>query len=244
MKLNGILGVTVNAAMNRRVKKGIALSSLLFICIPFCAAEITFSPGIGGTVHTVQSFFEIQNAEDPEHSVVSEKAVTYTIPVPSSGLDIHFTHESSGFTLSVINNIGFPITLFKKGGFGNETQRVIGFILDEQVLFGYTYGVKQPFSIHFGIGPGAVLGHFWTLQNVQISENVYYTVTPIALHLGVQYLFTQHVGIAIGIHDMLGVSGIFLSDKSSNSSAEKRKVTGTVGLGNTFTLRIAATLRF
>lgn len=224
------------------MKKRIALWFLLFVFIPLSAAEISFSPGVGFSLYTVRSFFEIETTEKPERPMLSQKAVTYIIPVPSIGLDIHFTHESSGFTFSIINNVGLPITLFKKGGFGNDKQHIEGSIFDGQILFGYTYGVQQPFSIHCGIGPGAALGHFWARRNEQILENVYYALTPVALHLGLQKLFTQHVGITIGIHEMLIFSGIF-SSKRSYPAVERSTVNGTVGLGNTCTLRIAATFR-
>lgn len=243
MKLENSFCFTADVTMTHVTKKGIALVSLLFACVSLSAAEITFSPGIGGTVHTIQSFFEIENAGYSEDSMFSQKAVTYIIPVPSTGIDIHFTHETSGFTFSIINNIGSSITLFKKGGFGDEKHYITGSIVDEQLLFGYTYGVKQPFSIHCGIGPGFAAGYFRPWKNEKPVESFYYAVSPLALHIGLQYLFTQHIGITVGIHDMLSFSGIFLTHKSSSSAIIRDKTTGTVGLGNTFTLRVAVSFR-
>ena len=241
MKLgNSFCSFTKFATMTHAAKKSAALAFLLFIGISLSAAEITFSPGVGGTVHTVRSFFEVENIG--ESDAFSQKAVTYIIPVPSTGIDMHFTHETSGFTFSIINNIGRPITLFKQGGFGNEKQYTIGSIVDGQILFGYTYGVKQPFSIHCGIGPGVAAGSFRPWKNKTIGTTFYYAVSPVALHIGLQYLFTQHIGITASIHDMLSFSGIFITHKSSNPS-EKDKITGTFGLGNTFTLRLAVSFR-
>ena len=84
---------------------------------------------------------------------------------------MHFIHENSGFTFSLINNAALPVGIYKSGGFGAESMKVHGFIWDGQMLFGYTYGIKQPFSIHAGIGPGLALGRFWTRLNGQGLEN-------------------------------------------------------------------------
>lgn len=215
------------------------------LCIVVCAvnsfaAEIVFSPGIGFSAYTVRSYELIRTGEKVE---LSDKAVAYTIPAPSMGLDMHFIHEKSGFTFSLINNAAFPITMYKRGGFGNETIKTKGFIWDGQMLFGYTFGVKQPFSIHAGIGPGLALGRFWTHLNKQRLENFYHAWTPIALHLGFQYIFTKHCGITVGLHDMISFSGLLLSKEKPNIADDNNKVGGTVGFGNVFTLRVAATFR-
>ena len=241
MKLENISYYTESSTTPIVTKKSILSLLLLFVVISLAAAEITFSPGIGGTVYTVHSFVEIENMEDPDASTVSEKAVTYIMPVPSTGIDVHFTHESSGFTFSIINNIGCPITIFKRGSFGNEQQYVIGSFADEQILFGYTYGVKQPLSIHCGIGAGTAIGHFSRWKRTENVSTFYYAVSPLALHIGLQYLFTQHVGITASIHDMLSFSGIFFTHKDSNPNLDK--ITGAFGLGNTFTLRLAVSFR-
>ncbi|NVP25661.1 DUF2715 domain-containing protein [Treponema phagedenis] len=68
--------------------------------------------------------------------------------MPSFGLDAHFTNENSGFTFSLGNNLGVPITLYRKGGFGDESRKALGFAWDGQMLFGYTYGVKKRFCIN------------------------------------------------------------------------------------------------
>jgi len=216
-----------------------------FLCIIVCAvnsfaAEIVFSPGIGFSAYTVRSNELIITGENLE---LSDKAATYTIPAPSMGLDMHFIHEKSGFTFSLINNAAFPIAMYKKGGFGNDSMKTKGFIWDGQMLFGYTFGVKKPFSIHAGIGPGLALGRFWTHLNEQRFENFYYAWSPIALHIGVQYIFTKHFGINIGLHDMISFSGLLRSMEKTNIAADKNKVGGTVGFGNVFTLRIAAAFR-
>lgn len=241
MKCKQFFNFTANNAICNGIKKSIVLISLLFVCIPLSAAEITFSPGMGLSVYTIQSPVEIENTGDPANPVFSQKAVLYTLPVPSINLSIHFTHENSGFTFSIINNVGAPITLFKRGGFGNDQLRVItGSIFDGQLLFGYTYGVQQPFSIHCGVGPGVALGRFWTLKNKQKLENSYYAWTPIAVHLGFQYIFTQHVGITIDLHDMFSLSSTFSSTMGSMLGKKSIKADG---FGNVFTFRLAVSFR-
>ncbi|MGF7108312.1 DUF2715 domain-containing protein [Treponema pedis] len=219
--------------------------SVFFLClivyaVNSFAAEVVFSPGIGFSVYTVRSHEVIIKGKNLE---LSDKPVTYTIPTPSIGLDMHFIHEKNGFTFSLINNAAFPISMYKRGGFGNGSMKTKGFIWDGQMLFGYTYGVKQPFSIHAGIGPGVALGQFWTHLNNQQLENFYHAWTPIALHLGVQYIFTKHFGITVGLHDMISFSGLLRSIEKPNIADGNNKVGGTVGFGNVFTLRIAATFR-
>ena len=66
--------------MTHAAKKSAALAFLLFIGISLSAAEITLSPGVGATVHTVRSFFEVENIGESDE--FSQKAVTYIIPVP------------------------------------------------------------------------------------------------------------------------------------------------------------------
>ena len=217
----------------------------LFLCILIgavnsFAAEIIFSPGIGFSSYTVRSYEVIISGGTPKPS---DKAATYTIFAPAVGLDMHFIHENSGFTFSLINNAALPVGIYKSGGFGAESMKVRGFIWDGQMLFGYTYGIKQPFSIHAGIGPGLALGRFWTRSNGQGLENFYHAWTPIALHIGFQYIFTEHIGINIGLHDMISFSGLLRSMEKSNIADDNNKVGSTFGFGNVFTLRIAAAFR-
>lgn len=133
--------------------------------------------------------------------------------------------------------------MYKRGGFNDASMKVQGFIWDGQMLFGYTYGIKQPFSIHAGIGPGLALGRFWRLVNAQRLENVYHAWTPIALHIGIQYIFTKHLGINIGLHDMMSFSGLLFSTEKPNIADKNNKIGGAVGFGNVFTFRIAAAFR-
>jgi len=216
-----------------------------FLCIIICAvtgfaAEIVFSPGAGFSAYTVRSYELIMTGKNLE---LSDKAVTYTIPAPSIGLDMHFIHEKNGFTFSLINNAALPLIMYKKGGFGDERMKIKGFIWDGQMLAGYTFGVTRPFSLHAGIGPGLALGRFWTQQNDLHLENFYYAWTPIALHLGVQYIFTKHFGINIGLHDMISFSGLLRSKEKPNIADDNNKIGGSVGFGNVFTVRIAAAFR-
>ena len=204
------------------------------------AAEIIFSPGIGFSAYTVRSNELIMTRENLKFS---DKVATYTIPAPSMGLDMHFIHEKSGFTFSLINNAAFPIAMYKRGGFGNATMKTRGFIWDGQMLFGYTFGVKKPFSIHASIGSGFALGRFFTHSNEQQLENFYHAWTPIAVHLGIQYIFTKHFGITVGLHDMISFSGLLFSKEKPNIADDNNKVGGAVGLGNVFTLRVAAAFR-
>lgn len=218
---------------------------LFLFCIMLCAshsfaAELVFSPGAGFSAYTVHSL-EVISGRTVE---VSDKAATYTILAPSVGLDMHVIHETSGFTFSLIHNAAIPITLDKKGGFGDASMNVKGFMWDGQTLFGYTFGVKKPFSIHAGIGLGGALGYFHTHTNAEPLINLYHAWTPIALHLSFQYIFTKHFGIAIGLHDMVSFSGLVRSKAKLDDAGANDKVSGIVGLGNVFTARIAASFRF
>ena len=204
------------------------------------AAEIIFSPGIGFSAYTVRSYEVTITGENLK---ISDKAAIHTIFAPAVGLDMHFILENSGFTFSLINNAALPVGIYKSGGFGAESMNAHGFIWDGQMLFGYTYGIKQPFSIHAGIGPGLALGKFWTRLNERGLENFYHAWTPIALHIGFQYIFTKHVGINIGLHDMIGFSGLLRSMEKTNIADDNNRVGVTVGIGNVFTLRIAAAFR-
>lgn len=226
------------------MKKALFFVYIFFvICIPLFSAEIIISPNAGASVYTVHGSSEILDSGRPEHSVLSKRAVTYTMAVPSIGLDMHFIHERNGFTFSVINNAGFPVALFKQGGFGNDKRRIAGFIWDGQALFGYTYGVKQPLSIRFGIGPGLALGRFLTIRNTQRLENFYHAWTLTALHFSMQYVFTRHIGISFGIYDMLGFSGLMLGN-TANLADDNARIDGAVGLGNVFTLKLGIVFRF
>lgn len=227
------------------MKKALFFVYIFFvICIPLFSAEIIISPNAGASVYTVHGSSEILDSGRPEHSVLSKRAVTYTMPVPSIGLDMHFTHEGNGFTFSLINNAGLLMTFYKKGGFGDDKRDIIGFIWDGQILAGYTYGVKQPLSVRFGIGSGFALGIFTARSKNAHILNPFAIPGLLALHLDIQYAFTEHFGISAGIRDMLGFSGVLLDDEALNRT-EKGITKSTInGFGNVFTLKLGIVFRF
>lgn len=217
---------------------------LLFASIPLFATEIILSPNVGMSVYSAYGLHEISNPHDTFRSEISKQVVTYTMPVPSIGLDMHFTHEGNGFTFSLINNAGLLMTFYKKGGFGDDKRDIIGFIWDGQILAGYTYGVKQPLSVRFGIGSGFALGIFTARSKNAHILNPFAIPGLLALHLDIQYAFTEHFGISAGIRDMLGFSGVLLDDEALNRT-EKGITKSTInGFGNVFTLKLGIVFRF
>lgn len=220
------------------------LFALLFSCLPLFAAEIILAPNVGFSIYTVRSAVEVANAGNIEQIKLSKNPVTYTMLAPSIGLDMHFIHERSGFTFSLVNTAGLPVTLHKNGGFGNDKRQIAGAIWDGQMLFGYTYGVKQPLSIRFGIGPGIAVGVFKAAQKQKVYIlNPYYLLALPALHFDIQYAFTEHFGINAGIRDMIGFSGILLDDAALNSAKNGIVQSSAVGFGNVFSFKIAAVFR-
>ncbi|EFW36727.1 DUF2715 domain-containing protein [Treponema phagedenis] len=220
------------------MKKIIACSFLsLFIAgASLFAAEIVFAPSVGGSLYTVNSPVEVSVPADKNQlDSYSKKAVAFILPLPSFGLDAHFTNENSGFTFSLVNNLGVPITLYRKGGFGDESRKALGFAWDGQMLFGYTYGVKKDFALTVGVGPGFALGLFNAIPNEKRILSVYYNLSPIGAHMAFRYYFTEHAGISVNIYDSVGISGLVL-DKKTNAA-------GTFGIGNVFTLKLGAAFR-
>ena len=86
------------------------LLTLLFACFPLFAAEIILAPNVGFSIYTVRSAVEVANAGNIEQIKLSKNPVTYTMLAPSIGLDMHFIHERSGFTFSLVNTAGLPVT--------------------------------------------------------------------------------------------------------------------------------------
>ena len=208
--------------------------------LPLFAVEITIAPGTGMSVYAIHGNNETAISGGSEKTVSSTDSAFCLIPTPSIGLDLHFTrvtNKKDGFTFSLINNASLPIAFYKRGGFGDNSQCVTGYIWDGQMLIGYTYGVQRPLSIRSGIGLGLTVGRFWIAQNSRKLENGYIAFTPVALHLGMQYIFTEHIGITVGIYDMPCFSYMVFSDGQGN----QREIEG---VGNIFTLRIAAAFRF
>ena len=221
------------------MKKRIVLLSLFLSLLPLFAAEITIVPGAGASVYAAHGNHETAISGGSKKKISSSDSAFCLIPAPAIGLDLHFTrvtHKKDGFTFSLINNASLPVSFYKRGGFGNDSQRITGFIWDGQMLIGYTYGVQRPFSIRCGIGFGLTVGRFRIDQNSRKLENGYIAFSPAALHLGVQYIFTEHVGITVGIYDMPSFSYMVLSDNQGN----QREIEG---VGNIFTLKIAAAFR-
>ena len=221
------------------MKKSIFLSFFISL-FPLFAAEITIISGAGMSVYAIHGNNETAISGSSEKTVSSADSAFCLIPAPSIGLDLHFTrvaHKKDGFTFSLINNASLPIAFYKRGGFGDNSQHVTGYIWDGQMLIGYTYGVRRPLSIRSGIGLGLTVGRFWIAQNSRKLENGYIAFTPVAVHFGVQYIFTEHIGITVDIYDLPGFSYMVFSDGQGN----RREIEG---VGNIFTLRIAAAFRF
>lgn len=120
--------------------------------------EMVFSPNAGFSVYTLHCPHELLYTGNSGHTEASEKAITYTIPAPSIGLDMHFIYKKTGLTLTASINAGFPITLYKTGGFGDGIRKIEGIIRDAQLMIGYTYEKNLPLSVRLGIGGGMAAG--------------------------------------------------------------------------------------
>lgn len=226
------------------MKKIFILFFIVIVNISLFAAEITFSSGVGCSVYTVQGFDLSYTPDDSTSIALSGKRAVYNIPAPSVGLDMHFAHEASGFTFSLINNTAFPVALYKKGKSGNTKMQVNGFIYDWHFLLGYTYGIKKPLSIHAGIGSGFVAGQFGTYFSDVLLKNAYAAWTPVAVHLRIQYIFTEHLGIAISLYDMVNIAKLEMNVSTHDSAdIKKHNINGMAGYGNVFTLKLTGSYR-
>jgi len=202
--------------------------------------EVVFSPNAGFSVYTLHSLHELLHTGNPGHTEASEKAVTYTIPAPSVGLDMHFIYKKTGLTLTASINAGFPITLYKTGGFGDSIRKIEGIIGDAQLMIGYTYEQNFPLSVRFGIGGGMAAGTLKLRSKGEAVFKDYAAAFFPAVFIDIHYAFTKHIGIHAGIRDMINFSGI--ADGAPSKQAARSPQTGS-GFGNIFTLKIGASFR-
>ncbi len=228
--------------------KNICLKKLLlvlfFIFSSFAfAAEITFTPNFGFSLYSLHNY-EQKNIEAPSsYWDISDNKGSFLFPTPTLGLDMSFMHENSGFTFILDNNFSFPTKLYVTKGFGNRNEKLSGIIWDGQMIFGYTYGVRQKTQITGGAGFGCVLG---MLNTGTAGNNAppYYNL-GLALNFGYKYYFTDKIGINVNLYDLVGFSAAFLDrgTPSLSGDPDKTRLDGMLGLGNLFTLKIGVTFR-
>ncbi len=227
---------------NRYLKKIFLFLFFIFTSFAF-ATEISFTPNFGFSLYSVHNY-EQRNIDSSDYIQLSNNKGDFLFPTPTLGLDISFTHENSGFTFMLNNSFSFPTKLYVVKGFGNRKENYSGITWDGQMIFGYTYGVRQKMQFTGGAGFGFACNALNLREDGGNNAPPYYNL-GLALNVGYKYYFTDKVGIGVNIYDLIGFSAVFIDRGTPSLSGDpnKTRLDGMLGLGNLFTLKIGVAFR-
>lgn len=194
---------------------------------------MVFSPNFGLTLFQSNNY-EL-NMEGNQQVDVSDGKALYNAPTTALGFDMHFINEKNGFSFTLLNDFALSTTVFKSGGFGTEKLSALGCIWTGSILFGWTYGVRQPLSFHLGFGPATSFGAMFSKS--EKVEHSFFNLAPIAILFSVQYCFTDNLGINFNILEAPGFSSMLFD-------LNKTITKGTAAaFGNTLSIKLGFTYR-